>query len=161
MYPRSLLFFSSYPVLIFTSLVKSAPPPLGPFACLQGCVQPPQPPHAASQPEWDSPFLGLLPLTSLAFLVFIKPEDNIFRFHLEFPSQPLSKPLRKFRKEGHGNVRLFFSTELWLSKWSKDDVRRPHWEGFSRWWEILSSFISLAFASGKLTLFCLSNNHLR
>lgn len=26
MYPRSLLFFSSYPVLIFTSLAKSAPP---------------------------------------------------------------------------------------------------------------------------------------
>ena len=61
--------------------------------------------------------LGLLLLASLAFLMFTKPGDNIFRFHLEFPGQLLSKPLRKFRKEGHGNVRRF-STELWFSKWS-------------------------------------------
>lgn len=71
--------------------------PPGPCsACLQRWVYPP-----LVAPNLSETFhsLGLLLLTSLASLMFIKPGDNIFRFHLEFPGQPLFKPLRKFRKE--------------------------------------------------------------
>ena len=81
--------------------------------------------RASNLSETSHPW-GLRLLTSLALPVFIKPGDNIFRFHSEFPGQPVFKPLRKFRKEGHRNVRCF-STELWLSKRSWDDVHRLFW----------------------------------
>lgn len=120
--------FRMYPVLMFTSLT-----PVWPRVGLSTRLSEVSVDLAhASQPAWNVPFAALPQLTSLAGLVFTEPGDNIFRFHLEFPGQLPSKPLRKFRKEGHGNVRRF-STELGLSKWSWDDVYRLHWADVTGW----------------------------
>ena len=102
---------------------SNCPPPLVIFpwpksACLRVSLHTTR---ASNLSEMSHPW-GLRLLTSLALPVFIKTGDNIFRFHSEFPGQPLFKPLRKFRKEGHRNVRCF-STELCLSKWSWDDFQ--------------------------------------
>jgi hypothetical protein len=96
------------------------------------------------------------------FLVFIKPEDNIFRFHLEFPRQPPSKPLRKFRKEGHGNVSLFFfPLNFGLVNGLKMMFIDPTGKIFLDDEKSILFLFLLSSPSGKLKLFWFSLNTLK
>ena len=123
-------------------------PPWPKSACLRVSLHTTR---ASNLSEMSHPW-GLRLLTSLALPVFIKTGDNIFRFHSEFPGQPLFKPLRKFRKEGHRNVRCF-STELCLSKWSWDDFQTLL--GNREDWKFFFSFVCLTSPLEKQCLFLL------